>query len=239
MGSQLVAGVIGGMGPEATIDLMYRVFQQTPASDDGEHIRILVDNNPKVPSRIKAIIEGTGVSPAKTMTEMALGLVNQGADFLVIPCNTAHYYYDDVSSAVDVPVINLLDLTATHIRKERCLRVGLLGSTALQITQIYAPTFEKHHLSPIYPDQTYQDELMELIKKIKAKQFSTIDIETLQSVSRHMISKDVDCIALVCTELSVVKQYIETEVPLFDALELLSVEIIDWALRNKPNERSS
>ena len=116
MSNQLTPGVIGGMGPEATIDLMYRVFEQTSASDDSGHIRLLVDNNPKVPSRIKAIIEGTGESPAPCMVQMAQGLVSQGADFLVIPCNTAHYYYQDVASSVDVPVINLLDITAEAMR---------------------------------------------------------------------------------------------------------------------------
>lgn len=80
MSNQLTPGVIGGMG-EATIDLMYRVFEQTSASDDSGHIRLLVDNNPKVPSRIKAIIEGTGESPAPCMVQMAQGLVSQGADF--------------------------------------------------------------------------------------------------------------------------------------------------------------
>ena len=86
-------GVIGGMGPEATVDLMTRVIGKTPAVNDQDHLRMLVDNNPKIPSRIAAIIEGTGESPVPVLTEMARGLEVQGASFLAIPCNTAHVYH--------------------------------------------------------------------------------------------------------------------------------------------------
>ncbi|UUM32655.1 aspartate/glutamate racemase family protein [Vibrio japonicus] len=235
MSNHLTPGVIGGMGPEATIDLMYRVFEQTPATDDSGHIRLLVDNNPKVPSRIKAIIEGTGESPAPCMVKMAQGLVNQGADFLVIPCNTAHYYYQEVASSVNVPVINLLDITAETMRALGYEKVGLLGSTALQITDIYGPVFNKHGLIPVYPDQHHQDDLMALIKAIKAKSFTTADLKTLNELQHHMMSKGVDCLALVCTELSVIKDKIECDVAVFDAVDILSKEIIERAQHTKPN----
>lgn len=235
MSNQLTPGVIGGMGPEATIDLMYRVFEQTSASDDSGHIRLLVDNNPKVPSRIKAIIEGTGESPAPCMVQMAQGLVSQGADFLVIPCNTAHYYYQDVASSVDVPVINLLDITAEAMRSLGYFKIGLLGSTALQITDIYGPVFSKHGLIPVYPDTHHQDDLMALIKAIKAKSFTDDDLKTLDELQIHMANQGVDCLALVCTELSVIKNKIESDVPVIDAVDILSKEIIERAQQTKPN----
>src|SRR5690606_12563971 len=95
-----IVGIIGGMGPEARVDLMRRIINATPVEDDADHIRMLVDNNPKVPARIKAISDGTGESPAPCLIEMAQGLERQGADFLVIPCNTAHHYYEEVASSV-------------------------------------------------------------------------------------------------------------------------------------------
>ena len=79
--AEKVVGIIGGMGPDATVDFMQRIIKLTPAYDDCDHIRMLVDNNPKVPSRIKAIIEKTGQNPTPTMIEMARGLEKQGADF--------------------------------------------------------------------------------------------------------------------------------------------------------------
>ena len=92
--TEMVPGIIGGMGPEATVDLMQRIIANTSAIDDVDHIRCIVDNNPKIPSRIKAILEQGGENPGPSMAEMARRLEKWGADFLVIPCNTAHYYYD-------------------------------------------------------------------------------------------------------------------------------------------------
>ena len=84
-----VAGILGGMGPEATIDLMKRVFRATPAQDDRDHVHLLVDNNPQVPSRIQALLEKTGESPGPCLCDMARKLESWGADFLAMPCNTA------------------------------------------------------------------------------------------------------------------------------------------------------
>lgn len=235
MSKQMIPGIIGGMGPEATIDLMHRIYINTPASDDGEHLRLLVDNNPKVPSRIKAIIEGTGESPAPCMITMAQGLVKQGADFLVIPCNTAHYYFNEIADAVDVPVVNLLEITAQELQRNKVRRVGVLGSTALSIVGLYHDAFDKYELTPVYPDSDYQDNLMDLIKAVKAKNMSKDHIDFLSTLLVHMASKNIDCLALVCTELSVIKEKFVSELPIFDAAEVLTKEIIDRATLKKSN----
>ena len=93
-------GVIGGMGPEATVDFLRRIVAATPAQEDQDHIRVLVDNNPKVPSRLAALVYGTGANPLPVLIDMARGLERQGADFLTIPCNTAHYYLPRIAEAV-------------------------------------------------------------------------------------------------------------------------------------------
>ena len=110
-----IVGIIGGLGPEATVDLMRRVIQATPAGDDQDHIRMIVDCNPKVPSRMKAILEGTGENPAPDLVTMAKDLAAWGADFLVIACNTAHLYFDRIQEAVPIPVLNMIDFTVDHL----------------------------------------------------------------------------------------------------------------------------
>ena len=82
-----IVGVIGGMGPEATVDFLRRIVAATPARDDADHIRVLVDNNPKIPSRLAALVDGTGEDPLPVLIAMAQGLERQGADFLTMPCN--------------------------------------------------------------------------------------------------------------------------------------------------------
>ena len=112
---QPVIGVIGGMGPDATVDLMRRVIEATPADDDADHIRMIVDNNPKIPSRMKALIDGTGEDPAPVLAAMARGFETAGADVLVIPCNTAHHYLPAIRAAVRVPVVDMIALSVPRL----------------------------------------------------------------------------------------------------------------------------
>ena len=138
-------GIIGGLGPEATVDLMTRVIRATPAGDDQDHIRMIVDCNPKVPSRMKAILEGTGGNPAPALVAMAKNLAAYGADFLVIACNTAHLYLDRIREAVPVPVLNMIDLTVDRVILENpdIRRVGLLASWTVIRPGLYQAAFEK------------------------------------------------------------------------------------------------
>lgn len=87
-----VIGILGGMGPEATAELFLRIIKATPAQRDQDHLRVIVDNNPKIPDRTAAIL-GEGQSPLPEMVRTARNLERAGVDFIVMPCNTAHYYY--------------------------------------------------------------------------------------------------------------------------------------------------
>ena len=128
-----VVGVIGGMGPDATVDLMQRVICATPAKDDADHIHLLVDNNPKVPSRIAALVEGHGESPAPVLVQMAQNLERAGADLLAIPCNTAHAYLDPIRSAVAIPVLDMIQMTADRLAElsSQPKTVGIIASSAV------------------------------------------------------------------------------------------------------------
>jgi aspartate racemase len=113
----IMVGVLGGMGPDATVAFMQRVIDATPAEDDIDHVHLLVDNNPKVPSRIKALIDGDGENPGPAIAAMARRLEKAGADFLVMPCNTAHYYWQDAQDAVGIPVWHIVERTLDIIAR--------------------------------------------------------------------------------------------------------------------------
>ena len=221
-------GVIGGMGPEATVDLMQRVIEATPAKDDADHIRMLVDNNPKVPSRIEALIDGTGESPAPCMIEMARGLEKQGADFLVIPCNTAHHYFLEVAAAVDIPILNLIELTSRHCKQEQpgLLKAGLLASTALQQIHLYEPWFKKFGVNVLYPRQQNQQAVMGLIRAVKAKQQTSDQILAYSRAADDLQEQGAECLVVACTELSVLGVRLRTLLPVYDASELLAKTIV-------------
>jgi len=223
-----IVGVIGGLGPEATVDLMRRVIEATPAKDDADHIRMIVDNNPKIPSRIKALIEGTGESPAPLMAEMARKLAAFGADFLVIPCNTAHFYYDDICAAVDIPILNMVDLTVENVLQENPFiqTAGLLASEAVLRTRLYQRRFDERGVKQIRPSSELQTRIMTSIRKIKVGKYQEEDKRVLQIAAEELMSRKAEVLIVACTELSIISDSIDVEVPIYDASQVLAEGIV-------------
>jgi aspartate racemase len=223
-----IVGVIGGLGPEATVDLMRRVIEATPARDDADHIRMIVDNNPKIPSRIKALVEGTGESPAPLMTEMARRLAAFGADFLVIPCNTAHFYYNDICAGVEIPILNMVDLTVESVLKENPFvqTVGLLASDAVLLTKLYLKRFADRGVKQIHPSAELQNRIMASIRKIKAGKYQKENKRVLQSAAEELMNRKAEALIVACTELSIISDSIDVEVPIYDASQVLAEGIV-------------
>ena len=216
MGAKTV-GILGGMGPDATVDLMARVIRTTPAEDDADHIRMLVDNNPKVPSRIKAIIEGSGESPAPCLAAMAQGLEKQGADFLVMPCNTVAF-----------PCVNLIDLTVAAAIEilANLKKVGLLASTAVQLTGLYGQRFEAKGVEAIFPVEELQGHVMQLIRKIKSDTADDKDIHAMNRAAEQLEGEGAQSLIIACTELSVVSGLLHTNLPFLDTSQLLAEYVV-------------
>ena len=159
-------GVIGGMGPDATVLLMQKVLRAVPAKDDADHIPLIVHQNPAVPSRIAALIDGTGADPAPVLSQMARDLQAAGATALVMPCNTAHHYAGAICDATDLPFLNMLDLTAQHLARAGAKRIGLLASPAVRLTGVFDAAFAKQGLTQIYPVDDAP--VLGLIRAVKA-----------------------------------------------------------------------
>lgn len=218
-----IIGIIGGMGPAATVDLMQRIIDATPADDDKDHFRVLVDNNSQIPSRIAALIDKTGESPAPMMIETALGLQKMGADVLAIPCNTAHFYHKEVADALSISVLNMIELSAKYIRqtKPSAKKIGLLASTAVQLTGLYEPYFEKYGINVVYPKPQDQEELMMLIKDIKSNQHQTKQLDEYYEIANRLSEVGADCLLVACTEFSIIDEKHKFKLPHFDALNIL------------------
>ncbi len=221
-----IVGIIGGMGPEATVDLMQRIIRLTPATDDMDHIRCIVDNNPKVPSRIKAIIEGDGEDPGPVMADMGRRLEAWGADFLVIPCNTAHYYYAAVQQAVNIPVVNMVDRVVEQVKtrysKEK--KIGLLASPAVAMTKLYTRGFESLGMTEVWPDPERQDLLFRIIRQVKTGRISPDLHLQYARVCQYLKAQGVRVAIVACTELSA----LGGDLPLdtIDASQVLAEEIV-------------
>jgi aspartate racemase len=222
-------GILGGMGPAATVDLMQRIINLTPARDDQDHLRLLVDNNPQVPSRIAALIDGTGASPVPALRAMAEGLQRAGADFLAMPCNTAHHYHAAVAEAVPIPFLDLRTIVARRVCAAGVTRVGLLASSALGLIQLYEPFFDEHGLSLVYPPQALQDELMVLIRAVKTGTQKALGDAGLQRAADALVDAGADALLIACTELSALGAGPAVPIPVFDAADLLAQAVVDHA----------
>lgn len=230
-----VVGVLGGMGPAATIDLMRRVMEATPAGDDVGHVHLLVDQNPKVPSRIDALINRTGPSPLDELVRMARNLERAGATMLAIACNTAHGYADGIAAAVRIPLLDMVTLTAEAVarRPRRHRRVGMLASTAVLQLGLYEKAFASFDIETRYPER--QSDIMRLIRAVKAKGGSAGLREEFNGLARELSAGDVDVLVIACTELSLLVDGLDADIAKVDALDVLVSAIVERAL--KPADR--
>ena len=226
-----IVGIIGGMGPEATVDLMNRVIKATSARDDIDHIRMLVDNNPKVPSRIRALIEKNGESPLECLQDMARRLEGWGVDFLAIPCNTAHYYHRGVQEAVRIPLLDMIGLSVNFITSQipDLKTVGLLASSAVFDLGLYKDRFADAGVNLMLMDPDDQNKVMAAIRKIKTSNYGPEVVQMIQKVADSLARKGAQAILVACTELSIIGGQITPKVHMFDASQILAEAIVKEA----------
>ena len=219
-----IVGLIGGMGPEATVDLMRRIIAKTRAADDQDHIHLLVESNPKVPSRIAHLIEQTGPDPTPELVRIAENLEKAGADALAMPCNTAHAYAATIRNAVSIPFIDMIAITVAEIAQGMPTRVGLLASSAVLKTRLYEDAFAAHGIKTVAPAD--QKAVMALIKAVKQGATGDAERHALARMAQELAG-EVDALVIACSELSVIADRIS--VPLTDSLEVLAHHIVRFA----------
>jgi aspartate racemase len=220
-----VVGIIGGMGPEATVDLMRRVVAKTPARDDQDHVHLIVESNPKIPSRIAHLIDGTGADPTPELIRIAVNLQRAGADALAIPCNTAHAYAHSIRRAVSIPLLDMVEMTVEQIAaSRRVARVGLLASSAVIATELYARAFANHGIAVEHPE--HQEEVMALIKAVKRGDTGSQTQAALGAIALALTQRT-DALLIGCSELSVISTGITT--PYIDSLDVQAQAIVNFA----------
>jgi aspartate racemase len=223
-----VVGVIGGMGPEATVDLMRRVIAKTPADDDQDHIHLIVESNPKISSRIAHLIERTGPDPTPELIQVAQNLQRAGAQALAMPCNTAHGYAEAIKRAVSIPLLDMIALTVEGIAARANVRsVGLLASTAVIDTKLFTRAFAAKGISIVLPPR--QEQIMSLIKAVKRGDTGSKVQKQLGGLASELAHHS-DILLVACSELSVIAAGIK--VPFVDSLDVLAQAVVDFATEN-------
>lgn len=220
-------GVLGGMGPEATILLMQKVLAAVPARDDADHVPLIVYQNPQVPSRIAALIEGTGADPAPVLAAMARALERAGAEALAMPCNTAHHYAPAITGATALPFLDMLEETAAHLARAGARRVGMLASPATRMTGVFAPYFAGAGLQAVWLEDDAA--LLELIRALKAGADAASTAPRMAEAAERLAAAGADHLLVACTELSLLTGALPDTLPWSDSLDCLTGAIVRFA----------
>ncbi|MCL5777568.1 amino acid racemase [Limibaculum sp. FT325] len=223
-------GILGGMGPEATVLLMQKVIAAVPARDDADHVPLIVDQNPQVPSRIKRLIEGTGEDPGPVLAAMARRLEATGAEALAMPCNTAHHYAPAIRAAVGVPFIDMVALSAGRARELAGPGgvVGILASPAVRRIGLFDAAFGALGLAPRYAAD--EDAMLAAIRRIKAEGPVTPARVALKAASAALLAEGAQVQMIACTEFSLIPEAVARGATVFDTLDVLVERIVGFSL---------
>ncbi len=216
-------GILGGMGPEATVLLMQRVLAATPARDDADHIPLIVHQNPQVPSRIKRLIEGAGDDPGPVLAQMARDVQAAGAEALAMPCNTAHAYADQIIAATPLPFLDMRAATVARLPKGR---IGMLASPAVRLTGAFDAAFATAGLTPVWPED--EAPVLALIRSVKAGKAGQAEADQMAQIAAQAMPH-CDHLLVACTELSLLTHALPKQ-GWTDSLECLVAEIRRFAL---------
>src|SRR5699024_539001 len=230
-----VLGILGGMGPAATADFMAKLAAATPASTDQEHIATLVYSDPTTPDRSTALMY-EGESPLPHFLHGIKYLTEVGCTHIAIPCNTAHYWYEEMQAATPVPIIHMVDAVAAHVEREApsIKTIGLLSTEGTAHSGIY------HRLQT--PDRTIID-LRDLgehnpiqrgIEAVKSGESAAAQ-ELLTQAARLLETRGAQGLVYGCTDISAAlgAEPERINVPVWDSAVSLAIACVEEMRKNK------
>ena len=225
----VLLGILGGMGPEATSYFFQQLTKATPAKKDSEHIKTIIFSNPQIPDRTQAILY-EGISPVKEMVKTARVLEDAGASMIFIPCFTAHHYYEEVQKLVNIPILNLLTIIKEHIEKNYngIERIGILCTSGTKASKIFDKAFDQYEV--LYSDEVIQEEkIMKAIygeEGIKAGFTEGTPNELLIVAAKHLKDRGADIIVMGCTEIPLALGEDALDIPILNPMKLAAISIV-------------
>jgi len=222
-------GIIGGMGPLATVDLYRRIVLRTKAAKDQDHVHVLIDSNTNIPDRTKSII-ANGEDPTVELIKSAKRLEQSGADFLIMPCNTAHYFIDIIKESVHIPFINMLEETVkyTYDKYGKDTVVGIMATDGTIKSKIYENYYSKLGIKTVVPEKT-QEKIMKFIYDVIKSGKYDEGTDLLFECAEELRQKGAVTFLLGCTELSSAQYLYKFEGPFINPMEVLTEASITYA----------
>lgn len=225
MKSDFLLGVLGGLGPMSTFYFCEMVTSHTLASCDADHIDMLISSRASTPDRTAYILGKSTDSPLPIMQKEARRLIDAGAKLLVIPCNTAHYFYDGLSETSSVPILNIIEETVRYLKKRNITTFGLLATEGTVKSRSYHRLCEKNGITCLTPSEADQKKISEIIYDA-IKQNKPVDLSLFNEISDSLLKEGCECLVLGCTELSLLRQNGLDSSVFVDSLEVLAYRTI-------------
>ncbi len=228
--SEKTVGIMGGMGPEATVDLFRKILAATPARTDQEHLHIVIDCNSKIPSRPAALLEG-GPDPTPLLQATARNLERAGADFLVVACNTAHLFYDRIVEAVRIPVLHIVDEVIMEAQRRRpaTRSVGVLAGRGAIRLRLYQDRLEAKGIAAVVPSDEDQEIVISVIARVKGGDKGPAVRAAIREVADRTADRGAEILVTGCTELPLVLENGDARVPVLDPTQALAEAAVRFA----------
>lgn len=227
-------GILGGMGPAATVDLFDRIVRATPARRDQEHIPILIVNDPAIPDRSEAILHG-GADPTPRLQAGVAKLAAMGADFVAIPCNTAHYFLPALRESAPIPLLDMIEETVAALGRirPRLERVGVLATSGTLAVGLYQKGLARAQLAAIEPTAEETAQLMDAIygpQGVKSAGATDYAQQTLRAVGQALIERGAQALILGCTEIPLALSQGDLPAPMIASSQALAEAAVRRAM---------
>lgn len=222
----ITVGVLGGLGPMASVYFYEMVVKMTDAKTDQEHVDMIITNRATTPDRTAFIVGNSDEDPSNILIDDAKKLEKYGVDFIVMTCNTAHYFYKKISNAVNTPLINIVEETIKHAKSTNHKKLGILATTGNIKTCLYQDMCDKYDIEYLVLDENKQSQIMEIIYD-DIKSGKPANMDKFNSIVDYLKENNCDGAILGCTELSILKNDNNLDGKFYiDSLEILAKETI-------------
>jgi aspartate racemase len=226
----LTVGVLGGMGPAATLDFMAKAIEAAGSSSEQDGVRLIVDCNPWVLDR-NAAMAGAGPSPGPALAAMARGLEAAGANFLVMACNAAHAWQGDIETATALPFVSIVDEACRWLagRHPAGLRVGLMAAGACLESGLYQRALAAAGFEPMTPSPGELASFMDALYRFKSGDLGPEPRAAMRDCAKELIEAGAQVILAACTEVPLLLAAEDIAVPLVDATQILAIRTVAYA----------
>lgn len=215
-------GILGGMGSEATQVFFKRIIDQTKVESDREHLDILIYNHASLPDRTEYILSGRQQELWEIISRDIRMLQEMHSDYIAIPCNTCHYFADNITGEIGDSFVNMITEAAAYANKVGHKTVGVMGTTGTLKSDLYRNALEKYGMEAVYPSEKMQAWVMRIIYD-QIKKGDKGSLSDFERVVEELRGRGCDAVLLACTELSVFREnYMLTDTFFIDALDVLA-----------------